>query len=109
MNKSTRATFALNVSLYVKAERREEFIECILANQRATLSEEPLACSYVWGEDATEPLTFHFSESYVTREGFEAHTTTAHFAAWEAFAATDPFTKDPEVRFFTIHVDPQLK
>ena len=54
----------------------------------------------MFGEDEKTPNTFHFYESYKGREGFEAHTKTPHFAAWEKFASSDPFTKPPEVVFF---------
>ena len=55
---------------------------------------------YEWGECTKEPNTFHFHEQYLGKEGFDAHAATPHFADWEAFAATDPFTKEPEVSFF---------
>mgnify|MGYP006180646879 CR=1 FL=1 len=58
------------------------------------------AYRYVWGEDLEESNTFHFYEQYRGRVGFEAHQQTAHFAAWEAFAGTEPFTATPEVRFY---------
>ena len=47
--------YCLNVALYVKPERREEFIETIAANQRGTLTTEPLAVTYLWGEDEETP------------------------------------------------------
>lgn len=93
--------FCLNVCLQVKPERRAEFLECIAANQRGTLTDEPLAVTYAYGEDETTPDTWRFFEQYRGREGFEAHTKAPHFAAWEAFAATDPFTAPPRVAFFT--------
>ena len=93
-------SFALNVKLFVKPERREAFLACIKANERGTLTTEPLACVYAWGECTKEPNTFHFHEQYLGKEGFDAHAATPHFADWEAFAATDPFTKEPEVSFF---------
>ena len=96
-------SFALNVNLYVKPERRAEFLQCIGANQRGTLTTEPLACVYVWGESTAAPNTFHFHEQYLGKEGFDAHCAAPHFADWEAFAATDPFTKDPEVTFFELN------
>mmetsp|Transcript_10534 Transcript_10534/g.21342 ORF Transcript_10534/g.21342 Transcript_10534/m.21342 type:complete len:265 (-) Transcript_10534:79-873(-) len=94
------ALFCLNVCLRIKPERREEFLECIRANQEGTLTTEPLAVTYVYGEDELTPNTWRFFEQYVGKEGFEAHTKTAHFAAWEAFASTEPFSAPPEVRFF---------
>ena len=52
------------------------------------------------GEDTEQPNTFHFYEKYEGRGGFEAHTQTEHFADWEVFAATDPFTEPPVVSFY---------
>eukprot|EP00306_Pavlova_sp_CCMP459_P021281 CAMPEP_0185550170 /NCGR_PEP_ID=MMETSP1381-20130426/19786_1 /TAXON_ID=298111 /ORGANISM="Pavlova sp., Strain CCMP459" /LENGTH=171 /DNA_ID=CAMNT_0028162941 /DNA_START=28 /DNA_END=543 /DNA_ORIENTATION=- len=94
--------FCLNVCLKVKPERREEFIKCIRANQRGTLTSETLALEYVFGEDESTPNTFHFFEKYLSKEGFEAHTKTPHFAAWEEFAATEPFTAPPVVSFYEL-------
>ena len=92
--------FCLNVQLCVKPERRDEFLECIKANRIGTLSNEPLAVTYLFGEDEKTPNTFHFFEQYQGREGFEAHTQTPHFADWEVFAGSDPFTSDPVVSFY---------
>lgn len=92
--------FCLNVTLCVKAERRDEFIACILANQEGTLTTEPLCLLYTWGEDTTTPNTFYFQEAYVGKEGFEAHTKSPHFAKWEEFANSEPFTEPPRVNFF---------
>ena len=54
--------FCLNVKLCIKPERRAEFVECIRNNQKGTLSTEPLALEYVWGESTDQPNTFHFYE-----------------------------------------------
>lgn len=66
--------FCLHVCLCVKPERRNEFLKCIQANQRGTMTTEPLAVSYLFGEDETTPNKFHFFEAYQGRAGFEAHT-----------------------------------
>ena len=92
--------FCLNVKLCIKAECRDQFIECIRNNQKGTLSTEPLALEYTWGESTEEPNTFHFYEKYEGKAGFEAHQATPHFAAWEEFAETDPFTSPPVVEFY---------
>ena len=48
------------------------------------------------------PLTpLPSQEAYRGKAGFDAHTETPHFQAWEVFAGTDPFTAEPEVLFFT--------
>ena len=78
--------YCLNVQLCIKPERRDEFLATIKANQAGTLSKEPLAVTYLFGEDETTPNTFHFHEKYKGRAGFEAHTKAPHFAVWETFA-----------------------
>jgi quinol monooxygenase YgiN len=87
----------MQVNLFVKPARRDEFLACIRANEKGTIGSEPLALEYSWAESMTEPNTFHFQEKYQGKPGFEAHQQTQHFADWEAFAGTDPFTKAPEV------------
>ena len=78
--------YCLNVVLRVKAERRDEFLKCIANNQVGTLTKEPLAVEYTYGEDETTPNTFHFHEKYKGRAGFEAHTKAPHFAVYVKFA-----------------------
>ena len=78
--------YCLNVVLRVKAERRDEFLKCIANNQVGTLTKEPLAVEYTYGEDETTPNTFHFHEKYKGRAGFEAHTIAPHFAVYVKFA-----------------------
>ena len=97
--------YCLNVQLDVKLERREEFLKCIRANQRGTLSAEKLAVTYLWGEDERTPNTFHFFEQYVGKQGFLEHTDAPHFKDWEVFAGTDPFTAPPKVSFYGDHFD----
>ena len=94
--------FCVNVNLYVKPERREEFIQVIKGNQKGTLTTEPLAVLYVWGPSVVDPCTFHFQEQYHGRDGFEFHTKSKHFKVWEDFTRTDPFTKPPEVMLFEL-------
>lgn len=47
MRLASEPLFCLNVCLRVKPERREDFLQCICANQAATLSAEPLAVTLV--------------------------------------------------------------
>jgi (4S)-4-hydroxy-5-phosphonooxypentane-2,3-dione isomerase len=94
--------FCVNVNLYVKPERREEFLKVIAINSAGTLSNEPLNISYTWGESTTEKNTFHFQEQFKGEEGFLAHTNMPHFATWKVFADAEdsPFWKPPVVFFF---------
>jgi len=94
---ANNALYCLHVCLRVKPERRDEFLVTIEANQRGTMTTEPLAVSYLFGEDESTPNTFHLYEAYKSREGFEAHTKAPHFAAWEKFVATESLSAAPEV------------
>lgn len=92
-------TYCVQVELYVKPDQREAFLECIQNNHRGS-NAEPLCYQYVYGESTSEANKFVFHEEYKGKEGFEAHSKAPHFAVWEDFAATGPFTKDPVVNFF---------
>ena len=94
--------FCLNVNVFVKPERREDFLKAIAVNSAGTLSNEPLNISYIWGESTTEKNTFHFQEQFRGEEGFIAHTNSPHFAVWKEFADAEdsPFWKPPVVVFF---------
>ena len=106
MDEDSTATpvVALNVILRLKEEAREKFLEVILNNQKGTLNKElePLALEYIFGEDANEPNTFHFHEKYLGEAGIAAHNAAPHFAVWEEFVQTDPFTSPPEVYKFSL-------
>mmetsp|Transcript_91726 Transcript_91726/g.262724 ORF Transcript_91726/g.262724 Transcript_91726/m.262724 type:complete len:224 (-) Transcript_91726:184-855(-) len=96
--------FCLNVDVCVKPEHRAEFVPTISNNKAGADNAEPLCLQYVWGESTTSPDSFHFHEEYTGadggKEGFDFHTKAPHFLAWEKFAATSPFTKEPAVYFF---------
>jgi quinol monooxygenase YgiN len=99
-----RPAFCLNVELCVQPELREEFLAVILNNQKGSQGDEPLCLQYDFGESLDTPNHFYFHEQYTGadagKEGFDAHKAAPHFAAWEVFAATNPFTKEPVVSFF---------
>jgi quinol monooxygenase YgiN len=96
---------ALNVILRIKPEVRDKFLEVILNNQKGTEDKElePLALEYIFGEDTSEPNTFHFHEKYLGEEGIAAHNAAPHFLVWEDFAQTNPFTSPPEVYKYVIY------
>ncbi len=94
--------YCLNVTVYVKPERREEFLTVVRQNQEGTLKNETLVLLYEWGENVKEPNTFHFQEQYRGEEGFIAHTQSPHLAVWKKFAeeGETPFSKPVELVFF---------
>eukprot|EP00339_Tiarina_fusa_P015250 CAMPEP_0117017482 /NCGR_PEP_ID=MMETSP0472-20121206/13643_1 /TAXON_ID=693140 ORGANISM="Tiarina fusus, Strain LIS" /NCGR_SAMPLE_ID=MMETSP0472 /ASSEMBLY_ACC=CAM_ASM_000603 /LENGTH=214 /DNA_ID=CAMNT_0004721857 /DNA_START=8 /DNA_END=652 /DNA_ORIENTATION=+ len=95
-----RAAYCLNVELCIKAEVRDEYLKCIYNNQKGSHG-EPLCLQYDFGESLETPNSFYFHEQYSGGdqglEGFVAHTKAPHFAAWEEFAGTDPFSKPPVI------------
>lgn len=106
-NDRARAFYSLNVRLRVKADRREEFLSSLRANRDATIGNEPLAVSYIFGEDENELNTFHLHEQYKGEEGFAAHKASEHFQVWKKFMETDPFTEPPEAYKFVEHGEPK--
>ena len=91
------------ISFDVKPERRADFLKSINANEHDTLTLEPAAQAYRWGEDLNVPNRFHFHEEYTGTlptasgfpSGFQAHLDSDHMAQWNAFVATDPFSAEP--------------
>jgi quinol monooxygenase YgiN len=98
-----RVAYCLNVELCIQPEVREEFLRVIRNNQNGSRNPtlEPHCLQYDFGESVERPNSFYFHEQYMGKEGFQAHTVAPHFVAWEAFAATEPFTKPPVVSFYT--------
>ena len=91
--------YCLTVTLQIKPERHSDFLSCISQNQYHTLTSEPNAITYIYGQDNSNK--WHFFEQYTNgKDGFIAHTTTKHFGKWEEFVTTDPFTSSPRVQFF---------
>ena len=102
-NTRTAICYGMHVDLCIKPKVREEFLKCV-ENIRESKKCNPLCLQYVYGESTSEENKFVFHEEYTGKdggkEGFEAHKLTKHFAAWEEFAAKNPFTKPPVVDFF---------
>lgn len=100
-----RRIYFVSVNIYVKPERRQNFLAAIKVNEIGTLSSEPAAVSYKWGENTEIPNLFHFQEQFIGLSGFKAHQESSHFAVWKKFAEVagpeSPFTRPPEVYTFT--------
>lgn len=63
---------------------------------------DAMRCRYRWGEEDGKPNTWHFQEQYSSEAALKAHQMSSHFAGWEAFAATDPFSAPPVLSKFTL-------
>lgn len=101
---TNKPAYCLNVELCIQPEVREEFLKVIDNNQKGSRQQEPLCLQYDYGESVDTPNSFYFHEEYegadAGKEGFDAHAKAPHFAKWEEFAATNPFTKPPVVSFY---------
>jgi len=96
---SPSKSFGVQVVLCVKSDKVDSFLECIQQN-RAGSVQEPACIQYTYGESKTDSNRFIFHEEYLDEDGFEAHKSAPHFAVWEEFASTDPFTEEPIVNLF---------
>ena len=96
------STFGLVVRFCVKDGRRKEFLAAIRADQLGALTTEPLAVSYLFGEDTDACNVFHMFERYASREGFEEHTQSTSYKAWAEFKATEPFAEQTQVKYFSL-------
>jgi autoinducer 2-degrading protein len=97
---AAQSTFCVHVEVCVKESRRSDFLQCIAQNQKGSRAQEPKCLQYVYGESVDQANRFVFYEEYTDKEGFDAHTQTPHFAVWQEFVATEPFTTDPVVHFY---------
>lgn len=80
--------FAATVSVRVKPDRREAFLEAITHQAEASRELEPGCLRFEVLEDTKDPLAFLLIEVYSTPEDFHtAHRNTPHYAEWAEFAA----------------------
>jgi quinol monooxygenase YgiN len=68
------------VTIYVKPEYRDEFIEATLVNARST-RKEPTNIRFDFLECVDDPNRFFLYEVY-RDGGVEAHKATAHYKKW---------------------------
>ena len=90
------------VTLEVKPEMRDHFIDATLENQANSQLEEGVAI-FDFYQSKDDPNKFILYESYYNENGMETHMTTEHFKKWVA-AVEDCFTKPRERQYFG---DPQ--
>jgi HTH-type transcriptional repressor of puuD len=79
--------FTLWVTLQVRPDQREVFLEAIRANAAASVRDEPGCLSFDVIELAGGDNRFAFYERYVDADAFEVgHKGSAHFADWRRVA-----------------------
>lgn len=78
--------FVVCVSIQVKAERVESFIEATLDNARNT-RHEPGNLRFDVHQQEQDPTRFTFHEVYRTADDFAAHQRTPHYLKWKETVA----------------------
>src|SRR5262245_24016312 len=78
--------FSLFVSLTVRPEARELFLEAIRTQAAASLSDEPGCVRFDVCADQADDNHFLLYETYVDEAAFEAHRQTPHFVEWRRAA-----------------------
>jgi autoinducer 2-degrading protein len=79
--------YIVSVTVHVKPEHVQPFIEATLANARGT-RREPGNIRFDVSQAEDEPTRFLLYEVYHSKDGFAKHQTTPHYAAWRQ-AVTD--------------------
>lgn len=79
--------YAIWVSVKVKPERREQFLEVIEDDSICSVRDEPGCVRFDVLQDNADPDRYYFYEVYHDEAAFQAHTQTPHLARWRAAAA----------------------
>ena len=74
------------VTVYVKPESVDAFIEAIIKNHEGTRT-EPGNIRFDVLQNEDDPTTFLLYEVYESKEAVAAHKETAHFLKWRETAA----------------------
>ena len=82
---SKNGPYSVFVTLRIHPERVPEFVQIILADQKASLQTEPGVLAFNVIRDEHEAEVFHLFEVYKSIEAAQAHMQTAHWRAWDAF------------------------
>ncbi len=74
--------FALMVSLRVKSEVREKFLQAIEDDSICSVRDEPGCLRFDVLQDREDPDRYYFYEVYRDEAAFQAHLQTPHLARW---------------------------
>uniref|UniRef100_A0A7S4JE53 ABM domain-containing protein n=1 Tax=Odontella aurita TaxID=265563 RepID=A0A7S4JE53_9STRA len=91
-----KSGYCVNAKVSIVPERREEFLNIIKEDQKLTLANEPGSIQFVVGEDKESTNTFYLFEQYENEEAFGAHGKAPHYAPWDAFVKTNPWSEGGE-------------
>ena len=95
----------LMVTLQVKPERREQFMEAMLGDARGSNEDEPGCLRFDTLQDTEDPNRIHLYEVYRDEAAFKAHQQAPHYLKWRD-TVRDWFAS-PTVRHVCRNVYPQ--
>ncbi|MCV7287571.1 antibiotic biosynthesis monooxygenase [Mycolicibacterium wolinskyi] len=79
--------YTLFVTLDIRPDRIDEFIEAITVNATASLRDEPGCLAFDVHRDENNPTRFYLYEIYVDEDAFRtAHRGAPHYARWQEAA-----------------------
>jgi autoinducer 2-degrading protein len=74
--------YALVVTIHIKPEYRQPFIEAMLDDARNSVQNEPGCLLFNVVQDEADPNCIYLYEVYRNAQAFEHHTQTPHFIRW---------------------------
>ena len=73
---------ALVVTIQIKPEHREAFMEAMLDDARGSVQNEPGCLRFDVIQDAEDPNRIHLYEVYRDQAAIEAHRQAPHYTKW---------------------------
>ncbi len=74
--------YALIVSLKIKPDQRERFLEAIEDDATCSVRDEPGCLRFNVLQDEADENRFYFFEVYRDKDALAAHQQTPHYARW---------------------------
>ncbi len=74
--------YVLIVTIKIKPEHREAYIEASLGDSIGSVTNEPSCLRFDVHQDEKDPNTIYLIEVYRDKAAFEAHKETPHFKKW---------------------------
>ena len=96
---------ALVVTIQIKPEYREPFMEAMLQDARGSVENEPGCLRFDIVQDTEDPNRIHLYEVYRDEAAIEAHRQAPHFLKWRE-TVKDWHAADP-VRRLCVTVFPE--
>ena len=85
---------ALVVTIQIKPEHRDAFMEAMLGDAQGSVENEPGCLRFDVIQDLTDPNRIHLYEVYRDDAAIEAHRQAPHYLKWrdtiEGWFASDP-------------------